>query len=75
MSEEPDPAVIATQRRRLLWGSTLASVLALAILVPGLLGVLGALSNWLPYGLGAAVLAAIGWYQYARLSGGPPRHR
>lgn len=72
MSEQRDPAVTA-QRRRLRWGSILATVLALAILVPGAAGALGTTSNWLPYGVALAVLAAIGWYQFRRLSGGTPR--
>ncbi|GHE81925.1 hypothetical protein GCM10017786_10660 [Amycolatopsis deserti] len=70
MSEEPVPGA---QRRRLLWGSVLATVVALAILVPGLVGALGARSNWLPYGIALAVLAALGWYQW--FSGGRPRRR
>jgi len=72
MSEEPDPAVTA-QRRRLLWGSILATVLALGILVPGVAGALGERSNWLPYGIAALVLAAIGWFSL--VNGGTPRRR
>ncbi len=70
VSEEPAPVA---QRRRLLWGSVLATVVALAILVPGLAGALGARSNWLPYGIALAVLAAVGWYQW--VSAGRPRRR
>ncbi|GAB3572271.1 hypothetical protein GCM10027445_29190 [Amycolatopsis endophytica] len=63
----------AGQRRRMVWGSVLATVLALAILVPGSVGVLGAQGNWLPYGIAAAVLAGIGWFTL--LSGDRPRRR
>ncbi|WP_435069905.1 hypothetical protein [Amycolatopsis thermoflava] len=66
MAEEPDPAVLASMRRRLRFGSTLVTV-ALFTAALALAAGWVSLSTAAAPMAGLAVGATLGWWQYAHI--------
>lgn len=66
MAEEPDPAVLASMRRRLRVGSALVTIALLAAVLAVAVGWVSISTAAAPIA-GLAVGAALGWWQYTHI--------
>ncbi|MEU0470312.1 hypothetical protein ABZ215_40475 [Amycolatopsis sp. NPDC006131] len=66
MAEEPDPAVLASMRRRLRVGSALVTVALLTAVLAVAVGWVSISTAAAPIA-GLTVGAALGWWQYAHI--------